>query len=80
MTGPKRTTRTPPDPELLKLADYLLANYRKSEDLIGCHVRAISQMPVSLPNGPFQAWVETLLSSGPMTKRLCRWCATPWWA
>jgi len=31
----KRTTRTPPDPELLKLADRLLANYRKPEDLIG---------------------------------------------
>ena len=35
MTVTKRTTRTPPDPELLKLADRLLANYRKPEDLIG---------------------------------------------
>jgi len=32
MTVPKRTTRTPPDPELLKLADHLLANYRKPDD------------------------------------------------
>ena len=35
MTVPKRMTRTPHDHELLKLADHLLANYRKPEDLIG---------------------------------------------
>ena len=35
MTVAKRTKRTPPDPELLKLADGLLANYQKPEDLIG---------------------------------------------
>jgi len=35
MTVPKRTKRAKPDPELLKLADNLLANYQKPEDLIG---------------------------------------------
>jgi len=35
MTEPKRTKRTKRDPELLKLADSLLANYQKPEDLIG---------------------------------------------
>ena len=35
MTEPKRTKRVKPDPELVKLADSLLANYRKPEDLIG---------------------------------------------
>lgn len=35
MTVPKRTKRTKPDPELLKLADSLLVNYKKPEDLIG---------------------------------------------
>ncbi len=33
MTEPKRTKRV--KPELVKLADSLLANYRKPEDLIG---------------------------------------------
>lgn len=31
----QRTKRTKPDPELVKLADGLLANYKKPEDLIG---------------------------------------------
>ena len=31
----KRTKRATPDPELVKLADSLLANYQKPEDLIG---------------------------------------------
>jgi len=35
MTEPKRNKRVKPDPELLKLADALLANYQKPEDLIG---------------------------------------------
>ncbi len=35
MTVAKRTQRAKPDPELLKLADSLLANYQKPEDLIG---------------------------------------------
>ena len=35
MTVVKRNKRTKPDPELLKLADSLLANYKKPEDLIG---------------------------------------------
>ncbi len=35
MTEPKRTKRVKPDPELVRLADSLLANYRKPEDLIG---------------------------------------------
>ena len=35
MTESKRTKRVKPDPELLKLADSLLANYKKPEDLIG---------------------------------------------
>lgn len=35
MTYTKRTKRAKPDPELLKLADSLLANYKKPEDLIG---------------------------------------------
>ncbi len=35
MTDVKRTKRAKPDPELLKLADTLLANYQKPEDLIG---------------------------------------------
>ena len=35
MTEPKRSKRVKPDPELLKLADALLVNYRKPEDLIG---------------------------------------------
>jgi putative transposase len=35
MTVPKRKKRAKPDPELLKLADSLLVNYRKPEDLIG---------------------------------------------
>lgn len=35
MTVVKRTKRAKPDPELLKLADSLLANYQKPEDLIG---------------------------------------------
>ena len=35
MTEAKRTKRAKPDPELLKLADSLLANYKKPEDLIG---------------------------------------------
>ena len=35
MTEPKRSKRIKPDPELLKLADALLANYQKPEDLIG---------------------------------------------
>ena len=34
MTEPKRTKRAKPDPELLKLADSLLANYQKPENLI----------------------------------------------
>ena len=35
MTVAKRNKRAKPDPELLKLADSLLANYKKPEDLIG---------------------------------------------
>ncbi|MFZ6746002.1 IS256 family transposase [Undibacterium sp. JH2W] len=35
MTVAKRNKRAKPDPELLKLADGLLANYKKPEDLIG---------------------------------------------
>ncbi len=35
MTVVKRNKRAKPNPELLKLADSLLANYRKPEDLIG---------------------------------------------
>ena len=35
MTESKRSKRAKPDPELLKLADSLLANYKKPEDLIG---------------------------------------------
>ena len=35
MTEAKRTKRAKPDPELVKLADSLLANYQKPEDLIG---------------------------------------------
>lgn len=35
MTVAKRTKRAKPDPDLLKLADSLLANYKKPEDLIG---------------------------------------------
>lgn len=35
MTYVKRTMRAKPDPELVKLADSLLANYKKPEDLIG---------------------------------------------
>jgi len=35
MTAPKRSQRAKPDPELVKLADSLLANYKKPEDLIG---------------------------------------------
>ncbi len=35
MTVAKRSKRAKPDPELLKLADSLLANYQKPEDLIG---------------------------------------------
>lgn len=35
MTVVKRNKRIPPDPELVKLADSLLANYKKPEDLIG---------------------------------------------
>lgn len=35
MTVATRTKRAKPDPELLKLADSLLANYQKPEDLIG---------------------------------------------
>src|SRR5471030_3210411 len=35
MTVVKRNKRAKPDPELLKLADGLLANYKKPEDLIG---------------------------------------------
>ena len=35
MTVPKRTKRAKPDPELVKLADSLLTNYKKPEDLIG---------------------------------------------
>lgn len=31
----KRTTRVKPDPELVKLADSLLASYKRPEDLIG---------------------------------------------
>ena len=35
MTYVKRTKRAKPDPELVKLADSLLVNYKKPEDLIG---------------------------------------------
>ena len=35
MTVAKRNKRAKPDPELVKLADSLLANYKKPEDLIG---------------------------------------------
>ena len=35
MTGVKRNKRAKPDPELVKLADSLLANYKTPEDLIG---------------------------------------------
>ena len=35
MTVAKRTKRAKPDPEPVKLADSLLANYQKPEDLIG---------------------------------------------
>src|SRR5476649_90753 len=35
MTVVKRNKRAKPDPELVKLADSLLANYQKPEDLIG---------------------------------------------
>ena len=35
MTEPKRSKRVKPDPELVKLADALLVNYQKPEDLIG---------------------------------------------
>ena len=35
MTEAKRTKRAKPDPELVKLADSLLANYQTPEDLIG---------------------------------------------
>jgi putative transposase len=35
MTVAKRNKRVKPDPELVKLADSLLMNYKKPEDLIG---------------------------------------------
>lgn len=35
MTEAKRSKRVKPDPQLLKLADALLASYQKPEDLIG---------------------------------------------
>ena len=35
MTAPKRTKGAKPDPEVVKLADSLLTNYKKPEDLIG---------------------------------------------
>ena len=35
MTVTKRIPKTKPDPELVKLADSLLTNYKKPEDLIG---------------------------------------------
>lgn len=35
MTEPKRSKRVKPDPEIVKLADALLVNYQKPEDLIG---------------------------------------------
>src|ERR1700687_2188396 len=35
MTEAKRSKRVKPDPELVKLADALLVNYQKPEDLIG---------------------------------------------
>ena len=35
MTYVKRTKRAKPDPELVKVADSLLAKYKKPEDLIG---------------------------------------------
>ena len=35
MTVTKRNRRAKPDPELVKLADSLLTNYKKPEDLIG---------------------------------------------
>ncbi|WP_144444355.1 IS256 family transposase, partial [Caballeronia arationis] len=35
MTVAKRNKRAKPDPELVKLADSLLANYQKPEDLVG---------------------------------------------
>ena len=35
MTEAKRNKRVKPDPELVKLADALLVNYQKPEDLIG---------------------------------------------
>jgi hypothetical protein len=35
MTVAKRNKRAKPDPELVKLADNLLANYQEPEDLIG---------------------------------------------
>jgi hypothetical protein len=35
MTVAKRNKRVKPDPELVKLANSLLANYQKPEDLIG---------------------------------------------
>jgi len=35
MTVTKRMPRVKPDPELVKLADSLLTNYKKPEDLIG---------------------------------------------
>ena len=35
MTAANRNKRAKPDPELVKLADSLLTNYQKPEDLIG---------------------------------------------
>ena len=35
MTAPRRSQRAKPDPELVKLADSLLADHQKPEDLIG---------------------------------------------
>ena len=53
MTYVKRKDRPKADPDLVKLADSLIANYKKPEDLIGENGLLKRVLPVVLPDFHF---------------------------
>jgi putative transposase len=64
---PKHAKRVKPDPELVKLADSLLTNYKKPEDLIGENglLKQLTKMLVerALETDMTEHWVPIALKS-----------------
>ena len=81
MTVVKRNKRVKPDPELVKLADSLLANYQKPEDLIGEN-GLLKQLTKMLVERALETELSEHLGHGKSLSESdgaalsCTWCAT----